>query len=148
MMCTGFTPTYADPNVWTHDAGSCCECVVVCVNDALMVLKDPSAFCKDPQSNPWNHNSKILKNPNIIWVVISSVIRMEHCAQICVKHLIDAHKELFREQPKEVHAPLDKNNKPELDDNPLLESDGIKPFQTFTGAAQWLITLSQFDMTN
>ena len=65
-----------------------------------------------------------------------------HGAQTYVRHLIVTHKELFGEQPKEVHSPLDKDNKPELDDTPLLGPDGIKHFQTLIGAAQWLMTLS------
>ena len=52
------------------------------------------------------------------------------------------------EQPKEVHSPLDKDDKPELDESPLLGPDGIKRFQTLIGAAQWLITLSRFDIAH
>ena len=62
--------------------------------------------------------------------------------------LINACKELFGEQPKEAHSPLDKDDKPELDDTPLLGPDGIKHFQMLIGAAQWLITLSQFDIAH
>ena len=65
-----------------------------------------------------------------------------------MKRLVETHKELFGEQPKEVHSPLDKDDKPELDDTPLLGPDGIKHFQTLIGAAQWLITLSRFDIAH
>ena len=41
---------------------------------------------------------------------------------------------------------LDEDDKPELDDTPLLGPDGVKRFQTLIGAAQWLITLSKFDI--
>ena len=61
---------------------------------------------------------------------------------------MEAYKELFGEQPKEVHSPLDKDDKLELDDTPLLGPDGIKHFQTLIGAAQWLITLSRFDIVH
>ena len=63
-----------------------------------------------------------------------------------MKRLVETHKELFGEQPKEVHSPLDKDDKPELDESPLLGPDGIKRYQTLIGAAQWLITLSRFDI--
>ena len=65
-----------------------------------------------------------------------------------MKRLVETHKELFGEQPKEVHSPLDKDDKPELDDSPLLGPDGIKRYQTLIGAAQWLITLSRFDIAH
>ena len=59
-----------------------------------------------------------------------------------MKRLVESYKELFGEQPKEVHSPLDKDDEPELDESPLLGPDGIKRYQTLIGAAQWLITLS------
>ena len=43
---------------------------------------------------------------------------------------------------------MDKDNKPELDDSPPLGPDGIKHFQKLIGAAQWLITLSRFDVAH
>ena len=69
-------------------------------------------------------------------------------AQTYVRRLVDTCKELFGEQPKEVHSPLDKDDKPELDDTPLLGPDSIKRFQTLIGAAHWLITLSHFDIAH
>ena len=61
---------------------------------------------------------------------------------------METNKELFGEQPKEVHSPLDKDNKPELDDTPLLGPDGVKHLQMLIGAAQWLIMSSQFDVVH
>ena len=69
-------------------------------------------------------------------------------AQTYVRSLVDRHRELFGEQPKEVHDSLDKDNEPELDNTPLLGPDGIKHFQTFLGDAQWLTTLSWFDIAH
>ena len=67
-------------------------------------------------------------------------------AQTNVECLVDTHKELFGEQPKEVHAPLDKDEKLELDDTPLIGPDGVKCHQTLIGAAQCLTMLSGFDI--
>ena len=52
LRAMGFTPTYADPNVWIHDAGDVYEYVVVYVDDILTALKDPDSFCKELQSDP------------------------------------------------------------------------------------------------
>ena len=49
---------------------------------------------------------------------------------------------------KESYAPLDKDDKPELDDTPLLGPDGVKHFQMLIGATQWLIMLSRFDIVH
>ena len=55
---------------------------------------------------------------------------------------------MFGDQPKEALALLDKDDKPELDDTPLLGPGGIKHFKTLMGADQLLIALSQFDVAH
>ena len=60
--------------------------------------------------------------------------------------MIDNCKLMFREQPTEFHAPMDKDDKPELDESPLLGPDGVQQFQSVIGAMQWLITLCRFDI--
>ena len=59
----GFMPTYANPNVWIRDAGDVYEYVVVYVDDLLTALKDPDSFCKELQSDPWNHKLKNVEEP-------------------------------------------------------------------------------------
>ena len=54
----GFTPTYADPDVWIRDAGSCYEYVVVYVDDILTALKNPKEFYAKLQGDPWNYKLK------------------------------------------------------------------------------------------
>ena len=63
LRAMGFTPTYADPNVWMRDAGDVYECVVVYVDDILTALKDPDSFCKELQSYPWNYKLKNVEEP-------------------------------------------------------------------------------------
>ena len=147
----GFTPTYADPNVWIGDAGNCYEYVIVYVDDILTTLKDPDTFGKELQSDPWNYKLKNVEEPR--FHLGGDFFRDKdgtlcYGAQTYVKRLVETYKELFGEQPKEVHSPLHKDDKPELDDSPLLGPDGIKCFQTLIGAAQWLITLSRFDIAH
>ena len=58
LRAMGFTPTYADPNVWIRDAGDVYEYVVVYIDDILTALKDPDSFHKELQSDPWNYKLK------------------------------------------------------------------------------------------
>ena len=151
LRVMGFTPTYADPNVWIRDAGDVCEYVVVYVDDILTALKDPDSFYKELQSDPWNYKLKNVEEPR--FHLGGDFFRDKdgtlcYGAQTYVKRLVETYKELFGEQPKEVHLPLDKDDKPELDESPLLGPDGIKRYQTLIGAAQWLITLSRFDIAH
>ena len=124
LRALGFTPTYADPNVWMRDAGDCCMCVVVHVDDTLTALKDPDSFHKKLQFDPWNHKLKNVKEPkhHLGGEFFHDKDRtLCHGAQTHMKRLMDTHKELFGEQPKEVHSPLDKDDKPESDDTLFLD---------------------------
>ena len=147
----GFTPTYADPNVWIGDAGNCYKYVIVYVDDILTTLKDPDTFGKELQSDPWNYK---LKNVKELKCHLGGDFFHDKDGTLCcnaqayVKRLVDTYKEVFGEQPKEVHSPLDKDDKPELDDTPLLGPVGVKRFQTLIGATLWLIMLSRFDIAH
>ena len=63
LRALGFTPTYADLNVWIRDAGDVYEYVVVYVDDILTALKDPDSFYKELQSDPWNYKLKNVEEP-------------------------------------------------------------------------------------
>ena len=149
LRSLGFTPTYADPDVWIRDAGDCYEYVVVYVDDILTALKDPDKFYKSLQSPPWNYKLKNVEEPK--YHLGGDFFRDKdgtlcYGAQTYVKRLVDTFKQLFGIPPTELHAPMDKADKPELDDSSLLGPDGIAKFQSLIGACQWLITLSRFDI--
>ena len=55
---------------------------------------------------------------------------------------------MFGEPVKEYHAPMEKQDQPELDDSPELGPDGVEKFQSLIGAAQWTVTLSRFDVAH
>ena len=63
LRALGFKPTYADPDVWIRDAGTCYEYVVVYVDDILTALKDPKSFYSALQSDPWNYKLKNVEEP-------------------------------------------------------------------------------------
>ena len=147
----GFTPTYADPDVWIRDAGSCYEYVVVYVDDAFTALKNPKEFYETLQSEPYNYNLKNVEEPK--YHLGGDFFRDKdgtYCygAQTYVRRLVDNFKLMFGEQPPDAHAPMEKSDKPELDDTPELGPNGVRQFQTVIGALQWLVTLSRFDIAH
>ena len=109
LRALGFTPTYTDPNVWICDTGDCCKYVVAHVDDTLTTLKDPDTFYKESQSDPWNHKLMNVEEPKYH---LSGDFFHDKDGTLCcgaqthVRHLVDAHKELFGKQPKEVHSPM------------------------------------------
>ena len=54
----GFIHSYADPDVWMHDAGDCYEYIVVYVDDLIVAMKDPKEFFDQLQSPLVNFKSK------------------------------------------------------------------------------------------
>ena len=63
LRTLGFTPSYADPDVWMKDAGDCYEYMVAYVDDVYSALKDPDSFFKALMSDPWNYKLKGVKEP-------------------------------------------------------------------------------------
>ena len=46
-----------------------------------------------------------------------------------------------------VQSLLEKRYHPELDDSPLLDSDGIQKYQSLIGALQWAVSIGRIDIT-
>ena len=60
--------------------------------------------------------------------------------------MIENYKLMFGELPTKHNVPMEKDDKPELDDSPLEGPEGIQQFQTLLGAVQWMISLCRFDV--
>ena len=149
LRTLGFSPSYGDPDVWLRDAGDCYEYVVVYVDDIFTALKNPKEFYDQLMGDPWHYKLKNVEEPK--YHLGGDFFRDKdgtYCygAQTYAKRLIDNYKFMFGELPTEVHAPMDKDDKPELDDSPKLGPDGIQKFQSLIGAVQWMITLCRLDL--
>jgi hypothetical protein len=53
---------------------------------------------------------------------------------------------MFGQKPKEDSSPLEKGNQPEVDTSEFIDLEGIKIYQSMTGALQWAVTLGRFDI--
>ncbi len=123
--------------------------MVAYVDDIFSTLKDPNTFYKQLQSDPWNCKLKNVEEPrHHLGGDFFHDKDGTYCygAQTYVKQMVENYKMLYGELPPEVHAPLEKDDHPELDDSPLLGPDGIAQFQSLIGAMQWTILLCRFDV--
>ena len=65
-----------------------------------------------------------------------------------IEKMVKAYERLFGEKPKQNYtSPLEKNDHPELDTSDLLDTDGIKKYQSLIGAMQWAVSLGRLDIT-
>ena len=62
----GFSPCYADPDVWIRDAGDVYEYVTTWVDDLLVAMKDPKSFMDKLQSAPYNYKLKGVDEPKYL----------------------------------------------------------------------------------
>ena len=149
LRSLGFSPTYADPDVWIRDAGSCHEYVVVYVDDIMTALKNPKEFYDALRSDPWNYKLKNVEEPK--YHLGGDFFRDKdgtfcYGSQTYAKRLVENYKNMFGELPTEYHAPMDPKVHPELDDSELLGPEGVEQFQSLLGAVQWMISLCRFDL--
>ena len=113
LRSLGFTPSYADPDVWLRDAGDCYEYVVVYVDDIFTALKEPSKFYEALQSDPWNYKLKNVEEPR--YHLGGDFFRDKdgtYCygAQTYIKRMCDNYELMFGEKPKELVSPMEKGD--------------------------------------
>ena len=65
-----------------------------------------------------------------------------------IEKMVKTYERLFGEKPKQHYtSPLEKNDHPELDKSDLLDTDGIKKYQSLIGAIQWAVSIGRLDIT-
>eukprot|EP00977_Amphora_coffeiformis_P025527 scaffold20321_cov125-Amphora_coffeaeformis.AAC.1 len=151
LRTLGFTPTYADPDVWIRDGGDCYEYIVVYVDDIFTALKEPVIFYDAIQSEPWNYKLKNVEEPK--YHLGGDFFRDSdgtfcYGAQTYVKRMSENYEQLFGEPPKEYHSPMERGDQPELDVTMELGTDDIMKFQSMIGAVHWTVSLSRFDVAH
>ncbi|MDJ0828176.1 MAG: reverse transcriptase domain-containing protein, partial [Rhodobacter sp.] len=151
MFDLGFTPSYADPDVWMRDAGDNYEYVVVYVDDLVAVMKDPKSFFDVLQTSP--HNYK-LKGVGPLKYHLGADYYRDEDGTLCTgartyaMRLLKNFEILYGELPRKEMSPLDKDDRPELDTSEFAGPDDIAKFQSIIGACQWMITLCRMDIAH
>ena len=145
----GFTPSYADPDVWMKDAGETWDYVCVYVDDLLAAMQNPKWLMDKLQDKPFNYKLKGVAEPK--YHLGGDFFRDKdgtlcYGAQTYIKRLMDICQQVFGEKPKTYVSPLEKGDHPELDLTELCDEAGIKKYQSIIGALQWTISLCRFDI--
>ena len=152
LRSMGFTPSFADPDVWWRDAGNVYEYVCCYVDDILCAMKDPDTFMTQLQSAPWNYKLKGVGDPR--YHLGADFFRdkdgtLGYGAQTYIKRMLENYRHMFGEDPpKKVRSPLVKGDHPELDQSEPCSPEDITKFQSLIGSLQWTISLCRFDIAN
>ncbi|MGH7954713.1 MAG: reverse transcriptase domain-containing protein [Gloeomargaritales cyanobacterium] len=143
----GWTPSYADPDVWMKDCGDHYEYICVYVDDLIAAGLKPMEIIADLR--------KIFKlkgvGPPSYFLGMDfkrgddGVLALG--SETYIKKILDSFGEQFGEKPqKNVTTPLDPSDRQELDLSEELGETGIQLFQSLIGQLQWAVTLGRLDI--
>ena len=113
--------------------------MVVWGDEIFIALKDPEEFYSAIQGDPWNYKLKNVEEAKYhLGGDFFCDANGTYCygAQTYVKRMCENYELMFGEPVKEYHAPMEKQDQPELDVLPELGPDGIEKFQSLIGAVQ------------
>jgi hypothetical protein len=126
------------------------EYVAVYEDDLAVGFKDPDAFFKALQSDPFNFK---LKGTSPIRFHLGmdfgrdSEGTLYMAPEKYIDKLIANYERLFGETPSQkVSAPIEKGDHPELDTSELLGPEQTKIYQSLIGGLQWIVTIGRFDV--
>jgi hypothetical protein len=150
LRSEGFVPSKADTDVWMRKCQdeSCYEYVAVYVDDLLIAMKDPKAFCDILKDK---HKFK-LKGDGPIDYHLGLNYYKDKDGTLCqkpiqyIEKMMATYQTLFKETPKKASSPLEKNDHPEVDESELVGQEDAKIYLTMIGQLQWLVTLGRFDI--
>ena len=147
----GFVPSKADKDVWMKDCGDHYEYICTWVDDLLHAGKRGTGFFDDLKElgfklkgvgTPTYHLGGDLKRVEVPEKMLT------WGATTYVNKMLGQYKQLFGvDVPKrEVHAPLEPGDHPEVDESPLLEGKMVSVYLTMIGAMQWAVALGRIDI--
>ena len=124
MTGLGFKPCKAEPDIWMRSQGDSWEYVATWVDDLLHVGDNGAQFYKDLEN--WGFKLKVVGTPK--FHLGGDFVRVESPEPVLtwgshtfVKKMLSKYEKMFGEpvSNREIHAPLEPGDHPELDTSPL-----------------------------
>ncbi|MGH7974495.1 MAG: hypothetical protein ACREBR_03120 [bacterium] len=143
----GWTPSYADSDVWMKDCGDHYEYICVFVDDLIAVGKKPMEII-DELKQVFK-----LKRVGLPYYFLGMDFKRGEDgvlglgSETYIKKILDSFLEQFGDKPhKNVTTPLDPSVRPELDLTEEVGHAGILLYQSLIGQLQWVVTLGRLDI--
>ena len=144
----GFTQCKNEPDLWMRDAGTHYEFICVYVDDLMAIMKDPARFfetlrkkyrykLKGVEEPSYHLGGDFFRDPDgtLAWGAKRYIVR-----------LLENYTRDHGSPPPKFRSPMAKDCHPELDRSIELGLEGIKKYQSWIGALQWVVTLGRFDV--
>ena len=148
----GWTPSYADPNVWMRDAGNHYEYIATWVDDLLIFSKNPGEIIEGLEKKYTLKGTGVPDyylggNIDVVSWENSPTGKTFHLsARTYIKNICERIEKLYETELRHHASPMSQCYRPELDDTSLLAPLEITKYQMLVGCANWVITLGRFDV--
>ena len=147
----GFLPSEADPCMWMRENQKlkCYEYVATYVDDLCIPAQNQGKII---QTLKEDYKLKVKGDGPLSHHLGADYTREKDKTLVCqpkkyIDRLVDSYHSMFKQDPpKNMRAPLDKNDHTELDDTELLTGMSIQHYLTMIGQLQWSVTLGRFDI--
>lgn len=133
----GGFPCKMEPDIWLRDCGDHYEHVAACVDDLLIVSKEPQKII---DLLIIKHNFKLKGTGPIEHHLGCDFSRDENeilcfAPRKCVEKMADSCYNMFGHKPKLIYmSPLEKGEHPELDTSECLDEDSVQMCQSLVGS--------------
>jgi Reverse transcriptase (RNA-dependent DNA polymerase) len=148
LRSLGFLPSKAESDIWMRVGSNVYEYIAVYVDDIAIAAKDPMSII---QALKDKHKLQLKGVGPIEFHLGCNFQRDEentlyYGPKTYIEKMVANFERYFGEKPKDYTSPLEKNDHPELDDSELLDTEGLKLYQSMIGALQWAVSLGRFDI--
>jgi hypothetical protein len=149
ILCDlGFTPSKADSDVWMRRVGNLYEYLAVWVDDLCIASKDPKGIINALQE----HAQLKLKGVGPLSYHLGCDFTRDPDGTLSygprryIAKLLEGYKRRFGEEARNASSPLVKNDHPEVDESPLIDTAGTVIYQSLIGELLWCIALGRFEL--
>ena len=156
----------ADPDVWMRpalksDGSTCCECVLICTDDALVISENAEKILRTEIGRHFKLKEESIGPPTIYLGARVRKVVLENgaeawassssqCVQSAVKnveeHLNRDENKTRWKLPRKAETPLSTTCRPELDVSEELNATDSSYCQSLIGILRWIVELGRVDI--
>lgn len=148
----GWSPSYADPNVWIKDLGTHYEYICTWVDDLLIFSKKPMDIIQTLEKRYTLKGTGVPEYylggniDEIEWKGAPNGKTLAWSAKTYITSVTERIEKLYGVELKNYQSPMESTYRPELDATELLTESERTQYQMLIGCGNWVITLGRYDV--